>query len=166
MLKLSSVAILMGFIFGALSCKDINPKIDTVTGDGDTKVENVEVGTVGGTGGTTNVDTVNANIGIGGILGNPYTIIKTSQAAGCRDEQACRCTLTAVKAGILAPRDNTFYVAKMNSSRTLFGCIMNSRVINDASKYQVNVEVLGGGLVPATPVGSAKTLEELNAAFK
>lgn len=148
------------------SCKDINPKIDTVTGDGDTKVEKVEVGTVGGSGGTTNVDTVNANIGVGGLLGNPYTIVKTSQAVGCRDEQSCRCVLTPVKSGILAPRDNTFYVGKMNNSRTIFGCIMNSRVINDASKYQVGIQVLGGGTVPSSPMGSAKSLEELNALIK
>jgi|694.fasta_scaffold16580_10 hypothetical protein len=167
MLKFTTSVAFVGLvIFGIWSCKDINPKIDTVTGDGDTKVEKVEVGTVGGSGGTTNVDTVNANIGMGGLLGNPYTIVKTSQAAGCRDEQACRCIISPIKTGILAPRENTFYIAKMNSSRTMFGCIMNSRVINDASKYQVSIQVLGGGLVPSSPMGSAKSLEELNSLIK
>jgi len=147
------------------SCKSISPKIDKVTGGGDTKVDTVEVGSVGGDG-TTNVDTVNANINMGGILGNPYTIVKTAKAAPCPNEQSCKCAIVPVKTGILAPKENSYYVSKISASRTVIGCMMNSRMVNDASKFTVNIVPTGGSPIPATPIGSAKTLQELETVVK
>ena len=148
------------------ACNGISPKIGTVNGDGDTKVDRVEVGSVGGNG-TTQVDTVNANISMGGILGNPYTIVKTSVAVlGCRNEQYCRCQLVPQKVGVLSAKGDVFYVSKLNSSRTMFGCMMNSRAFSDASKANVNIVPSTGEPVPGTPLGSAKSLDELNAAIK
>ena len=161
-----SVVVAGSLMVGLWSCKEIKPQIDTVEGSGDTNVDTVEVGTVGGTGGTTNVDTVNANINMGGLLGNPYTIIKTAQSVACANEQTCKCTVRPKRTGILVPKDNVFYVSKMNAQKTVFGCIMNSKVIKDASKYTVGIQPNASAWVEASPIGSAKTLEELNTAFK
>lgn len=149
----------------ALSCREVKPQIDTVNGDGDTRVENVEVGSVGGDG-TTQVETVNAQINMGGLLGNPYTIVKTSKPVACADEQACKCALVPQRVGIIAPKENVFYVGRMNTARTIFACIMNSRFMNDASKYSINIVLNKGAVTAATPMGSAKTLEEVNKLFK
>jgi hypothetical protein len=159
-----AVSVLVASFF-ASSCREIKPQIDTVNGDGDTRVENVEVGSVGGDG-TTQVENVNAQINVGGLLGNPYTIVKTSQPVACADEQSCRCSLVPQRVGILAPKQNVFYVGRMNTARTIFACIMNSRFMNDANKYSVNISLINGATTAATPMGSAKTLEEVNKLFK
>jgi hypothetical protein len=165
MLNHHFLTVILLLAFNTVSCRDVNPRIDTINGDGDTRVENVEVGSVGGDG-TTQVENVNAQINVGGLLGNPYTIVKTSQPVACRDEQSCRCTLVPQRVGILAIKENIFYVGRMNTARTMFACIMNSRFMSDATKYSVNISVINGSPTAATPLGSAKTLEEVNKLFK